>query len=332
MTDQVLLKVEDLEVAFKGRKGEIPAIQRISFTVHEKEVLGIVGESGSGKSVSTHCILKLLPSNGLIKDGKIYFGGKDLLQLSAQEMAQVRGNEIAMIFQDPMTSLDPLFTVGYQLDEALKKHTQLDKAGRRARMIELLTMVGINQPEKRVDQYPHEFSGGMRQRVMIAMALSCSPKLLIADEPTTALDVTIQTQIIDLLKELKDKLGMSVIFITHDLGVVADICDHINVMYAGEIVESGEKRQIFYHHRHPYTEGLLQSVPSIEASRDRDLLPIEGNPPDLLTLGPECPFAHRCKYAMEICAKAKPPLMEVEENHTVRCWREYQKTLQAAQE
>ena len=324
MAERVLLRTEELEVVFQGRKGEIPAIQKISFDVREGEVLGIVGESGSGKSVSTHCILKLLPSNGVIKGGRIFFDGRDLLQLSPKEMAQVRGADIAMIFQDPMTSLDPLFTIGHQIGEALKKHTDLDKAGRRKRMIELLEMVGINQPEKRIDQYPHEFSGGMRQRVMIAMALSCSPKLLIADEPTTALDVTIQAQIIDLLKELKEKLQMSVIFITHDLGVVADICDRINVMYAGEIVESGSKREIFYDYRHPYTEGLLRSVPSIGASRERALQPIEGNPPDLLTLGPECPFAHRCRYAMEICAKHKPPEMTARPGHTVRCWREYQ--------
>ncbi len=328
MTDRVLLKVEDLEVAFKGRKGEIPAIQKISFEVHEGEVLGIVGESGSGKSVSTHCILRLLPSNGVIKGGKILFEGRDLLQLSAKEMAEVRGNEIAMIFQDPMTSLDPLFTVGYQMGESLKKHTDLDKAGRQARMIELLEMVGINQPEKRINQYPHEFSGGMRQRVMIAMALSCSPKLLIADEPTTALDVTIQAQIVDLLKELKDKLNMSVIFITHDLGVVADICDRIQVMYAGEIIESGDKKQIFYEHAHPYTQGLLESVPNIEASREVPLQPIEGNPPDLLMLGEECPFAHRCRYAMNICAAHKPPVMEVQEGHSVRCWKEYRKIVE----
>jgi len=326
MSNKVLLSVRDLEVSFKGRKGEVPAIQKISFELHEKEVLGIVGESGSGKSVSTHCILRLLPSSGVIKGGEILFEGRDLLKLSEAEMTQIKGNEIAMIFQDPMTSLDPLFTVGYQMEEVLKKHTSMSKKERRDRIMELLILVGINQPERRIDQYPHEFSGGMRQRVMIAMALSCNPKLLIADEPTTALDVTIQAQIIELLKELKDRLSMSVIFITHDLGVVADICDHVAVMYAGEIVEFGEKRQIFYHHCHPYTEGLLYSVPSIESDRDQQLIPIEGNPPDLSTLGDECPFAHRCSYAMTICAKQKPPLMTVEEGHTVSCWNYLKQT------
>lgn len=328
MEDKVLLSVRDLEVSFKGRKGEVCAIQKISFDLHEKEVLGIVGESGSGKSVSTHCILKLLPSNGIIKGGQILFQGKDLLQMSVEGIAKIRGNEIAMIFQDPMTSLDPLFTVGYQMEEVLKKHTKLAKKDRYDRIIELLELVGINQPEKRIEQYPHEFSGGMRQRVMIAMALACNPKLLIADEPTTALDVTIQAQIIDLLKELKDKLSMSVIFITHDLGVVADICDRINVMYAGEIVEAGEKRQIFYQHQHPYTEGLLYSVPSIDAKRDKKLIPIEGNPPDMAVLGAECPFAPRCSQAMLICAKKKAPMIAVEEGHEVSCWNYIKKCKQ----
>lgn len=323
MSEKVLLSVKNLEVIFTSSKGEIPAIQKISFDLYEKEVLGIVGESGSGKSVSTHSILKLLPPNGFIKGGEILFEGKDLLKLSAPEMAKIRGNDIAMIFQDPMTSLDPLFSIGYQMSESLKKHTGLSAAGRKKRIIELLTMVGINQPEKRADQYPYEFSGGMCQRVMIAMALSCTPKLLIADEPTTALDVTIQAQIIDLLKELKEKLGMSVIFISHDLGVVADICDHINVMYAGEILESGEKMKIFYNHKHPYTEGLLHSAPNIEASREKELEPIEGNPPDMQQLRPGCPFANRCRYAMEICAKEKPPVLKVEGNHIVSCWKYY---------
>ena len=323
MNDKVLLQVQNLEVAFRGRKGEVPAIRKISFDLYEGEIFGIVGESGSGKSVSTHCILKLLPSNGVINGGKIIFEGKDLLAISPQEMIQIRGNEISMIFQDPMTSLDPLFTIGYQLEEVLKKHTKMSHTERKSRSVELLQLVGINQPEKRISQYPHEFSGGMRQRVMIAMALACKPKLLIADEPTTALDVTIQAQIVDLLKELAKKMSMSVIFITHDLGVVADICDRISVMYAGEIVESGKKRQIFYQHQHPYTEGLLYSVPSITADRDQELIPIEGNPPDMSVLQDECPFARRCGYAMKICAKQNPPQLEAEEGHYVSCWKYY---------
>lgn len=316
-----LLEVKGLKVAFVNKKTEVPAIQGISYQLRRGEVLGIVGESGSGKSVSSHSILQLLPGNGRVKAGEILFEGRDLLKLGPKEIAEIRGNDISMIFQDPMTSMDPLFTVGHQLEEVLKRHTKLDKAARQAKMLELLRLVGINQPEKRLKQYPHEFSGGMRQRAMIAMALCCDPKLLIADEPTTALDVTIQAQIIDLLKELKQKLGMSIIFITHDLGVVSDICDRILVMYAGEIVESGGKRQIFYEGRHPYTEGLLQSIPKIEQSRDRDLIPIEGNPPDMQTLGPECPFAHRCKYAMKICAEQKPPRLDLGDGHVVACFR-----------
>ncbi len=326
-----LLEIKDLKVSFASKKTEVPAIQGISYYLDEGEVLGIVGESGSGKSVSSHCILKLLPENGRIKGGQILFEGKDLLPMGAKEIANIRGNKISMIFQDPMTSLDPLFTVGHQIEESLKKHTSLNKKQREERVIQLLDMVGINQPEKRMKQYPHEFSGGMRQRAMIAMALSLGPKLLIADEPTTALDVTIQAQIIELLKKLKDELNMAIIFITHDLGVVSDICDKIIVMYAGEIIESGKKRQIFYESRHPYTEGLLNSVPKIEQSREEKLVPIEGNPPDMQLLGPECPFAHRCGYAMKICAKQKPPKMTVEEGHEVSCWKFYREMMESGE-
>ena len=318
---KTLLEVKDLEVSFYNKKKETPAIRKISYTLDEGEVLGIVGESGSGKSVSSHSILQLLPDNGKIKGGQILFEGKDITKMSKKEMSDLRGNQISMIFQDPMTSLDPLFTIGYQLEEALKKHTKLDKKARWDRMLELLTLVGINQPERRLKQYPHEFSGGMRQRAMIAMALSCDPKLLIADEPTTALDVTIQAQIVDLLKELKQKLNMSIIFITHDLGVVSDICDKIIVMYAGEIVETGSKHQIFYENRHPYTEGLLKSIPKLDQSRDTELVPIEGTPPDMSKLGPECAFAHRCRYAMQICAKSEPPCVALDDTHSVSCWK-----------
>ncbi len=315
-----LLEVKDLAISFFTKTGEVQAVRGISYTLERGEVMGIVGESGSGKSVSSHGILRLTPETGKVKSGEILFDGKDILKMSNKEMQELRGDRIAMIFQDPMTSLDPLFTVEYQLNEALKKHTDMDKAARRARMIELLEMVGINQPERRLKQYPHEFSGGMRQRVMIAMALSCNPDLLIADEPTTALDVTIQAQIIDLLKDLKDRLGMAVIFITHDLGVVSDICDKIAVMYAGKIVEKGTSRQIFYEHKHPYTRGLLDSVPDVNSDVSEKLIPIRGNPPDMSNLKAGCAFAPRCTCAMQACVKEDPPLFEIDETHSCACW------------
>lgn len=320
MVSESLLEVKDLEVSFYTKEGEVQAIRKINYQLKAGEVLGIVGESGSGKSVSSHCILKLIPDTGVIKGGQILFEGKDIVAMTKKEMLQIRGNDISMIFQDPMTSLDPLFTIGYQINESLKKHTDLDKKQRQQRMIELLELVGINQPEKRIRQYPHEFSGGMRQRAMIAMALSCNPKVLIADEPTTALDVTTQAQIIDLLKELKNKLNMAIIFITHDLGVVSDICDKIIVMYAGQIIEAGPKRKIFYEHKHPYTEGLLKSIPSIDLDRTKELVPIEGNPPNMLHLKEGCPFAPRCKERMNICVKEEPPRFPVEQDHEVSCW------------
>lgn len=323
-----LLEVKDLQISFFRDRREIPAIRGISYTLQRGEVLGIVGESGSGKSVSSRAIMRLAAPNERVTGGEILFDGRDVLKLTGAETAKLRGSDISMIFQDPMTSLDPLFPIGYQIEEVLKKHTQMDKAARRARMLELLTLVGINQPERRLSQYPHEFSGGMRQRVMIAMALACSPKLLIADEPTTALDVTIQAQIIDLLKSLKDRLNMAIIFITHDMGVVADICDRIAVMYAGEIVEMGSKREIFYSHRHPYTEGLLASVPKVDGTKKVPLQPIEGNPPDMTRVGKECAFARRCPYAMQVCAgQISPPVVGYEEDHYARCWRCYRQCL-----
>ena len=254
-----LLQIKNLAISFYNKSGEVQAVRGISYTLHKGEVLGIVGESGSGKSVSSHGILRLTPDTGKVKSGEILFHGKDILKMSRKELQELRGNKIAMIFQDPMTSLDPLFTVEYQLNESLKKHTSLDAQARKKRMLELLTLVGINQPERRVKQYPYEFSGGMRQRVMIAMALSCDPELLIADEPTTALDVTIQAQIVELLKELKEKLGMAIIFITHDLGVVSDICDNIMVMYAGKVVEEGTSRQVFYERASLYRRTFVLS-------------------------------------------------------------------------
>lgn len=326
----VLLEMKDLSISFYNKTGEIQAVRGISYTLHKGEVLGIVGESGSGKSVSSHGILRLTPDTGKVKQGEILFHGKDILKMSKKELQELRGNKIAMIFQDPMTSLDPLFTVEYQLNESLKKHTDLDGNGRRLRMIHLLELVGINQPERRLKQYPYEFSGGMRQRVMIAMALSCDPELLIADEPTTALDVTIQAQIVELLKELKDKLGMAIIFITHDLGVVSEICDKIIVMYAGKIVEEGTSRQIFYQRCHPYTEGLLASVPKLDSDVNEKLKPIKGNPPDMSCVKPGCAFAPRCSCAMQICVKEEPPQYELDDTHVVSCWQTIKKALQDA--
>lgn len=316
-----LLEVKDLSISFEVQKKLVPTIRKVSCTLNEGEVLGIVGESGSGKSISSNAIFRLLPDNAVIDGGEVIFEGQDLLKMPVKELRKIRGNKIAEIFQDPMTSLDPLFTIGYQIDEVLKKHTEYDKEKRRQRMIELLELVGINQPERRLKQYPHEFSGGMRQRAMIAMALACEPKLLIADEPTTALDVTIQAQIIELLKRIKDQFHMSIIFITHDLGVVADICDRILVMYAGEVIESAEKRELFYNYQHPYTEGLLKSVPDPDEDIRKPLSPIEGNPPEMSVLGKECAFARRCPYAMKICAREEPPAAEWEPGHMVRCYR-----------
>ena len=325
---EVILEMKDLSISFFNKSGEIQAVRGINYTLHKGEVLGIVGESGSGKSVSSHGILRLTPDTGKVKTGEILFHGKDILKMNKKELQELRGNKIAMIFQDPMTSLDPLFTVEYQLNESLKKHTNLDAVARKARMIELLTLVGINQPERRIKQYPYEFSGGMRQRVMIAMALSCDPELLIADEPTTALDVTIQAQIVELLKKLKRERQLSVIFITHDLGVVSEICDKIIVMYAGKVVEEGMSRQIFYERCHPYTEGLLASVPKLDSDVSEKLKPIKGNPPDMSAVKPGCAFAPRCSCAMKICVREEPPECELDETHKASCWQVIKKAMQ----
>ena len=326
---EVILEMKDLSISFFNKSGEIQAVRGINYTLHKGEVLGIVGESGSGKSVSSHGILRLTPDTGKVKTGEILFHGKDILKMNKKELQELRGNKIAMIFQDPMTSLDPLFTVEYQLNESLKKHTNLDAVARKARMIELLTLVGINQPERRIKQYPYEFSGGMRQRVMIAMALSCDPELLIADEPTTALDVTIQAQIVELLKELKDKLGMAIIFITHDLGVVSEICDKIIVMYAGKVVEEGMSRQIFYERCHPYTEGLLASVPKLDSDVSEKLKPIKGNPPDMSAVKPGCAFAPRCQLCDEDLRQGGAARdRELDETHKASCWQVIKKAMQ----
>ena len=317
---ETLMEVKDLVVSFFTYAGEVKAVRGISYAVKSGEVMGIVGESGSGKSVSSFGLLGMIPDPGRVLNGQIIFDGKDVTKMSEKELLKIRGKDISMIFQDPMTSLNPVFTVGEQIDEVLRKHTDMDKETRRKRIIELFVLVGINQPEKRINQYPYEFSGGMRQRVMIAMALACNPRLLIADEPTTALDVTIQAQILELMMELKSKIDMSVIFITHDLGVVSEICDHICVMYAGIIVEKGTSDQIFYNPRHPYTWGLLASVPKVNADEHERLVPIEGNPVDLINPPAGCPFAPRCRHCMKACLTKMPPESTIEDGHTVACW------------
>lgn len=318
--NDVLLNVDELEVSFFTHAGEVKAVRKVSYDLKYGEAMGIVGESGSGKSVSSYALMGIIPEPGKIISGNINFEDKNITFLSESEMLKLRGKDVGMVFQDPMTSLNPVFTVGSQIDESLKKHTNLDKKQRKERIIELFELVGINQPEKRLNQYPHEFSGGMRQRVVIAMALACNPKLLIADEPTTALDVTIQAQIIELLKELKEKISMSIIFITHDLGVISEICDKVAVMYAGNIIERGSIDDIFYNPKHPYTLGLLKSIPKINNDDHERLIPIEGNPVDLINPPKGCAFAPRCEYCMNICMEKIPPVYHVEDGHEASCW------------
>jgi len=315
-----LLELNNLKMSFYTYAGEVQALRGVSFTLDQGEVIGIVGESGSGKSVTSLSIMGLLPPAAKIKSGNINFNGRDLLTLSSAQMQQIRGNEISMVFQDPMTSLNPVYTVGNQIMEPLMLHQHLSRSQARTKAVEMLALTGIPDPEQRFNQYPHEFSGGMRQRAMIAMALSCQPRLLIADEPTTALDVTIQAQILDLMKDLKEHFNTSIIMITHDLGVVAQLCSRILVMYGGIIVEEGSTREIFHNSQHPYTWGLLQSVPDIRKLDQGRLIPIDGQPPDLLLPPPGCPFWPRCQYAMRICAEIKPELTEVNPGHTAACW------------
>lgn len=314
-----LLEVNNLKTSFYTKVGEVQAVRGISFKLNKGEVIGIVGESGCGKSITMMSIMGLLDENGKIKDGTVLFEDKELVSLSEKEMLKIRGNDISMIFQDPMTSLNPLVTIGNQIIEPLRIHKKLSKQQANDKGVELLRLVGIPSPEKRMKQYPHEFSGGMRQRVMIAMALACDPKLLIADEPTTALDVTIQAQILELMKDIKDKLNTSIILITHDLGVVADICDKVNVMYGGIIVEQGPVRDIFNNSRHPYTWGLLESIPNPDNQKEK-LIPIDGQPPDLLKPPAGCPFYARCKYAMKVCESNVPEFYEIEKGHKSACW------------
>lgn len=315
-----VLEVKDLKTSFKTHLGDVQAVRGVSFHLDKGEALGIVGESGCGKSVTMMSIMRLLGDNAKIEAEKIVFDDKDVTNPTEKDMQAIRGNDMAMIFQDPMTSLNPLFTVGDQLTEHLIKHKKISKKEAYEAAIKMLNMVGIPSPEARIKQYPHEFSGGMRQRVMIAMSLICEPKLIIADEPTTALDVTIQAQILDLMKGLKEKLDTSIILITHDLGVVADLCSRINVMYGGIIVEEGRAEDIFYNGRHPYTWGLLKSVPNPKSELKEKLIPIEGQPPDLLKPPVGCPFAARCDYAMKVCIQKQPPLFEISNGHKAACW------------
>jgi oligopeptide transport system ATP-binding protein len=321
MNGDNILEVKDLRISFGTYAGEVQAVRGVSFDVRRGETLAIVGESGSGKTVTAKSLMRLLPeANTRIKGGEAIFEGQDLLKLSERQMQNVRGSKIAMVFQDPMTSLDPTMKIGKQIEESLKKHLGL--SGRRAteRAVELLKLVGIPNPEDRVKQYPHQFSGGMRQRVVIAIALACDPQILIADEPTTALDVTIQAQILELLRELQEQLGMSVILITHDLGVVAHTAHRIAVMYAGKVVETGTLREIFYNPQMPYTWGLLASIPLPTADRGKELIPIPGSPPDMLDPPNGCPFTPRCPYAMRICSEEMPGYTTFSPEHKAACW------------
>ncbi len=316
-----LLEVKNLSTQFFTQDGVVRAVDEVSFYVMPGETLGVVGESGCGKSMTGLSIMRLIPSPpGKIVAGEIIFNGQDLMQMSDNEIRQVRGHEIAMIFQDPMTSLNPVLTINRQISEALQLHLGMNKEQARNRSVELLRMVGIPNAEERVDQYPHQFSGGMRQRVMIAMALSCNPKLIIADEPTTALDVTIQAQILDLMRTLQSERDTGVIMITHSMGVVAGMADRVNVMYAGHIVETASTEEIFANPRHPYTVGLMKSIPRLDSATKEKLEPIRGLPPDLIDLPDMCPFVPRCNYAREKCEQKRPGLMEVKPGHFSACW------------
>ena len=315
-----LLEIKDEKLSFFTPAGEVKALNGVSFSMNEGEVLGIVGESGSGKSVTAYSIMGLTAYPGKLIGGTIYFNGHQIEKMSEKEMRKIRGNEVSIIFQDPMTSLNPVYTIGNQITEVIRLHTGKSKKEAYDRAKELLELVCINEPTKRLKQYPHELSGGMRQRVMIAIALACEPKLLIADEPTTALDVTIQAQILELMQELRQKLGMSIIMITHDLGVVASMCERIAVMYAGHIVEYGTADEIFYEPKHEYTKGLINSIPKLSAQEIERLVPIEGQPVDLLNPPAGCPFAPRCANCMKICLREMPPKTELSDTHYSHCW------------
>ena len=314
-----LLEVRDLHTAFTTPAGTVNAVNGVSFNLDHGKVLGIVGESGSGKSVTAYSIMQILEKNGKIVSGSVKVDGQELVGAGEKVMKTIRGNKISIIFQDPMTSLNPTYTIGHQLMEAIMLHTNRNRKQAWDRAVEMLRLVNVNEPEKRMKQYPFEFSGGMRQRVMIAMALACEPDILIADEPTTALDVTIQAQILELMQSLQKELGMAIIMITHDLGVVAQMCDEVIVMYAGSICEQGTADEIFYNPKHEYTKGLMRSIPTVD-NDDEKLEPISGTPIDLLNMPEGCPFAPRCDAAMKICLKQRCERMQINEMHQAACW------------
>ena len=325
---EYLVEIKNERLSFFTPAGEVKALNDVSMTLREGEVLGIVGESGSGKSVTSYSLMGITPEPGRIIGGSVEFNGHRIDRMSEKEMRKIRGSEVSMIFQDPMTSLNPVYTVGNQIEEAILLHTDKSHREAKLRTVELLRLVGINEPEKRVRQYPHELSGGMRQRVMIAMALACEPKLLIADEPTTALDVTIQAQILELIMELKEKLGMAVVLITHDLGIVSSMCDRIAVMYAGKVIECGTTDDIFYRPQHEYTKGLLRSVPRIDEKETQRLVAIEGTPVDMLNPPAGCPFAPRCPKCMKICLREMPPYTTFSDLHYAACWLRQKEALE----
>ena len=317
--EAMLLQVKNLHTSFFTDSGEVKAVNGLNFNLEKGKVLGIVGESGSGKSVTAYSLMRILTDTGRVTEGEVLFRGENVLQYSSKQMHSFRGSKISMIFQDPMTCLNPVYTVGNQLREAIRIHTDRTSEQIRARALEMLQLVGVNEPEKRLKQYPHELSGGMRQRVMIAMALACEPDILIADEPTTALDVTIQAQILELMQDLQRKLGMSIIMITHDLGVIADICDEIIVMYAGRVCERGTADEIFYNPCHEYTKGLIRSIPKLNSDKS-PLVPIAGSPVDLLNLPSGCAFAARCDCAMQVCLTERPEEIRINDEHIAACW------------
>ena len=320
MSKENILEVKNLKTSFFTHLGEVQAVRGSSFTMKKGDILGIVGESGSGKSVTALSVIKLIEEPGRIKEGQIIFDGKDITHLTNAQMSDIRGDDIAMIFQDPMTSLNPVYSIENQMVEVLCRHTDVTKKEAKQRAIEMLELVGIPEPETRISAYPHEFSGGMRQRAMIATALSCNPKLLIADEPTTALDVTIQAQILELMKRLQNEIKTSIIIITHDLGVIAEVCTDIIVMYGGMMMEKGTADEIFYDPRHPYTVGLHSSIPRMDKMHKERLIPIEGSPPDLMHPPEGCPFSPRCPHAMQICLEKAAPMVSLSETHTSACW------------
>lgn len=326
--NKYILEVKDLHTSFITENGEVQAVNGISFNLEAGKTLGIVGESGSGKSVTAYSIMQILAENGRITGGEVRFHGEDITKWNKKQMQKFRGAKCSIIFQDPMTSLNPVFTIGSQLEEAILLHTDKDKKQARERAIEMLTLVGVNEPESRLKQHPHELSGGMRQRVMIAMALACEPDILIADEPTTALDVTIQAQILELMQDLQKKLGMTIIMVTHDLGVIASMCDEILVMYGGRVCERGTADAIFYHPAHEYTKGLLRSIPKADNMNEK-LVPIGGTPINLLQMPEGCAFCPRCDAAMKICLKEKPEEFRVGDTHIASCWMNIKELFEA---